>query len=123
MSQPNSYDCGIFSIANAIEIACGRNPTKCVWDLVKARHHLIQCLEEGRIDRFPTIKECRVPFGGAIKTSEEENIYCTCRMPYDNVTDMIQCRLCNKWFHCACVDICDLDDYCKKDWFCMKCII
>ena len=123
MSQPNLYDCGIFSIANAIEIACGRNPAKCVWDLVKARHHLIQCLEEGRIDRFPKIKERRVPFWGAIKTSEEENIYCTCRMPYDNVTDMIQCCLCNKWFHCACVDICDLDDYCKKDWFCMKCII
>ena len=57
-----------------------RNPAKCVWDLVKARHHLIQCPEEGRIDRFPTIKERRVPFGGAIKTSEEETVYCTCRM-------------------------------------------
>ena len=121
MSHLNSYDCGIISIANATEIAYGKNPSKCLWDLVKARPHLIQCLE-GRLDFFSTIKEHGVPFGGAIRTSEEANIYCTCCMPYDNVADMIQCCLCSMWFHCACVGICELDDYIQKDWFCMKCI-
>jgi len=53
MPQPNSHDCGIIAIANAVEIACGRNPAKCVWDLEKARHHLLQCLEKGHIRSIP----------------------------------------------------------------------
>ena len=73
-----------------------------MWDLVKARPHIIQCLE-GRLDYFPTINEHRVPFGGAINASEEANIYCACCMPYDNVTDMIQYCLCSMRCHCACV--------------------
>ena len=30
MAQPNLFDCGLFAIANATEIAFGYNPSKCV---------------------------------------------------------------------------------------------
>ncbi len=30
MPQPNSYDCGIFAIANATELLHGKNPTRCL---------------------------------------------------------------------------------------------
>ncbi len=60
MPQTNSYDCGIFSIANATELLYGRNPLKCVWDIPKMRSHLIRCFEQGRM------REQRIPFGSSI---------------------------------------------------------
>ena len=78
MAQPNSYDCGLFAIANATGL---RNPAKCVWDTKKMRSHLIQCLVKDKMECFPILRERRVPFGGAVKVSLEEDIHCNCRMP------------------------------------------
>ncbi len=53
MPQTNSYDYGIFSIANATELLYGRNPLKCVWDIPKMRSYLIRSFEQGRMDCLP----------------------------------------------------------------------
>ena len=91
MRQPNTYDCGLFAIANITEMALGHNPGKCVWDVDNMRLHLISCFNKQKLDRFPVLKERRIPFGGAVTFSVEEEIHCICRMPYNKIVDMIQC--------------------------------
>ncbi len=34
------------------------------------------------MERFPIVKQRRVPFGRAIKTYQEEEIHRVCRMPF-----------------------------------------
>ncbi|KAK3701264.1 hypothetical protein RRG08_066757 [Elysia crispata] len=37
--------------------------------------------------------------------SDEEPIYCICRLPYDETRFMIECDVCNDWFHGSCVGV------------------
>ena len=65
--QPNSCDCGVFSIAVATELALGRDPHLCYWDTTQMRSHLIKCLEQGKMESFPQ-KKCRhIPPGNRYK--------------------------------------------------------
>ena len=48
--QPNSYDCGLFAIANVVEFCFSPdsfNP-RIIYDVSKMRQHLIECLENGK---------------------------------------------------------------------------
>ena len=122
MPQHNSYDCGLFAIANATALLHGTNPVRCVWDTSIMRRHLVKCLEKKIMEPFPVLRERRVPFGSAVKHSEEEAIHCLCRMPYEKSSvDMIQCSLCKIWYHSSCINIASVDDYKTKRWFCVKC--
>ena len=104
MRQPNRYDCGVLSIAAITDIALGFNPAKSVWDINKMRSHLISCFEKKKMERFPILKQRRIPFGSAVIYSHLEEIFCYCRMPYDKAVDMILCELCALWFHNNCVE-------------------
>ena len=53
------------------------------------RQHLISCLENQNMERFPVLKERRIPFGGAVIFSEEEDIFCICCMPYNLTTRLL----------------------------------
>ncbi len=121
MPQPNSYDCGVIAIANATELLFGNNPAKCVWDVSKMREHLIQCFQQQKITRFPILRERRIPFGHSVKNFVIEDIHCTCRMPEDHSKSMIECSMCKKWFHGACIGLEGLENYTDKKWFCSKC--
>ncbi|XP_012941200.1 lysine-specific demethylase 7A [Aplysia californica] len=37
--------------------------------------------------------------------SDEEPIYCLCRLPYDETRFMIECDVCKDWFHGSCVGV------------------
>ncbi|GFN93455.1 lysine-specific demethylase 7b-like, partial [Plakobranchus ocellatus] len=37
--------------------------------------------------------------------SDDEPIYCVCRLPYDETRFMIECDVCNDWFHGSCVGV------------------
>ncbi|OCT60408.1 hypothetical protein XELAEV_18046429mg [Xenopus laevis] len=50
--QPNSFDCGVYAIANAFEFLSNRNPS-CKYNQTKMRRHLICCFEKGRFTAFP----------------------------------------------------------------------
>ena len=65
--QPNSSDCGLFAIANATELAHGRDPLLCMWDACQMREHLFNCLEIRKIEQFPLIRPRRIPVGKHIK--------------------------------------------------------
>ena len=119
MAQTNSYDCGLFALANITEIIYGHDPAKCLWDTAKMRYHLKSCLESGHMERFPTTRQRRIPFGRRIKHYNKENIYCVCRMPYDELP-MIECCSCRTWFHGKCLNL-DITKYEDKNWKCDEC--
>ena len=121
MAQPNDHDCALFAIANVTEILFGHNPGKSACDVKNMWNHLITCLEQKRMEQFPIVKQRRLPFGGAVKVSVDEDIHYICRMPYDKTLDMIQCSFCSVWFHGTCVHI-DNTDYLSEKWTCCKCI-
>ena len=51
--QVGSTDCGLFAIANAIEIILGNDLTSIVFDQSMMRTHLISCFEKGKLVPFP----------------------------------------------------------------------
>ena len=56
MSQPNTWDCGVFALANATELLYGYDPARCHWEVGRTRKHL-ECLERGHMLWFPTLKQ------------------------------------------------------------------
>lgn len=61
------------------------------------------------------------PPNGARRAREGESVYCYCRCPYDEVSEMIACDGENcviEWFHFECVGILTAP---KGRWFCPEC--
>ena len=85
------------------------------------RRHLITCFETMKMERFPILKERRIPFGSAVVYSHQEDIFRYCRMPYDKAIDMIQCEFSALWFHNKYVAIDNVNDYQDKNWLCENC--
>ena len=104
--QRNTFDCGVLAIASATELAHGQDPVLCSWDTSRVmRDHLLSCLENGHMTRFPTTRRRRVGLGKRVRKSIKENVYCDCMMPNDKDKPMIQCDFCKKWFHLLCVEL------------------
>ena len=51
--QINGCDCGVFAIANATELAFGKDPLLCQYDTEVMRLHFLKCLENRKMKRFP----------------------------------------------------------------------
>ena len=51
--QEGSNDCGLFAIANAIEIAGVNDPVDVVFEQAVMRNHLISCFESENLEPFP----------------------------------------------------------------------
>ena len=51
--QAGSYDCGLFAVAYAMEIALGHNPCHFKFDQSQMREHFRTCLESSEITPFP----------------------------------------------------------------------
>ena len=94
-SQPNGSDCGLF----ATELIHGNYPSRCHFDVSSLGGHLLDCLEKGNLSRFKSTKTRRITLGNVIKQSITEKIYCVCRMVNDKLRPMIECDLCQNWFH------------------------
>ena len=73
-TQTNSSDCGLFAIACATELVDGQDPVVCNWDQTMMRSHLIKCLTEGKMVRFPCTKRRRIPFGQRVRKSENKKL-------------------------------------------------
>ena len=115
----NSSDCGLFAIACATELVCGKDPVLCHWEPLQMRPHLIQCLVNGTMQRFPSTKKRRIGFGQRVRKSESEKLYCICRLPNDKLRPMIKCSLCGKWYHSDCVKV-ELSNV-ESKWKCEEC--
>ncbi len=119
MKQPNSYDCGVFAIAFATEIAHGYNPIWAQFDVGQMRNHLLDCLEKGCLSRFPVVKIRRIPLGSRVKHFIPVKVYCVCRNIDNKKQPMIECDLCKEWFHFSCLNISSSSEALKVDkWKC-----
>ena len=52
--QPNGDDCGLFAIASAVCLAEGQGPSEVNWDVHQMRTLLLECLQKGCLEKFPT---------------------------------------------------------------------
>ena len=53
--QRGGSDCGLFSIANAVALACKVDPCSVSWLQNDMRQHLLKCFEEKKIEMFPHV--------------------------------------------------------------------
>jgi len=118
--QPNSFDCGVFAIATATELALGRDPRLCYWDTTRMRIHLIQCLEQGKMESFPQKEHRRIPLSNQYKKTMSIKIFCICRMPNDTSKAMVKCDSCRKWMHKECMGL-DQAASVEAVWYCSSC--
>jgi len=98
-SQINSYDCGMFAIAFATEIAHGNTPGLMHFYFRERRRHFIKCFETNHISQFSCKRRRRIPLGSSIKIFIQQPIYCFCRTVNDVNKSMIRCDFCKDWFH------------------------
>lgn len=101
--QEGSKECGLFSIAMALEVCSGNNPESVSFRQDAMRAHLIDCFVNGRLSVFPKKSpECipRPP-----RHQYTIDLFCYCQMPEIFDEMMISCDLCRQWFHCSCACI------------------
>ena len=80
------------------------DPVPCSWDVEQMREHLIHCLESGLMTRFPQLTNKRhVRFTTGVLKSFSFVLYCTCRTINDKSKSMIECCMCQKWYHKKCL--------------------
>ena len=111
--QKNAVDCGIYAVAFLTDLCHRLDPASCQYASSKElRQHLIECFEEGRMSPFPSTSRSK-----GRPMIKDLHIYCHCRLPYvlehkmkrevqaDEDKHMIQCDLCNNWYHITCVSL------------------
>ena len=61
--QAGMADCGLFAIANAVTLLCGKDPTNMFYEQREMRSHLIRCFEGEQMTPFPqeSMRTCRKP--------------------------------------------------------------
>ena len=119
--QKGTVDCGLFSVAYAVEMCLGRNPQCASFAQEKMRNHLYACLTNKLFTPFPKLStltnEC---LPRPVPVLHKVKIFCKCRMPEEYDDLMIACDICKRWFHARCVNV---DGEALPDlWECCDCI-
>lgn len=98
--QPNTRDCGIYSIAAATALCLQVDPSECGWHSAnQMRNHLITCFVMGEMSEFPHLYSSRrIP---RPPLQETIPLVCHCRQPVTNKS-MIRCTGCTKQVHINC---------------------
>ncbi len=78
----------------------GDDPTLCIYDTEMMRRHLYKSLMSGKCTPFP--QKLRASKGQQLKTNDDFEIHCYCRMPELENIGMIDCTNCSQWFHLDC---------------------
>lgn len=100
--QDGSCDCGLFAIAMAFDLCCGRDPFLQNYEQSKMREHLHCCLEKKQLVAFPATSKV-VHRQQRIVEKVTTKIYCTCRLPEE--PPMAYCESCGTWYHRGCTKI------------------
>ena len=97
--QDNSSNCGLFAIANAVEICFNQYPweKRVLFKRDKMREHLVKCFEDEKFTRFPSNKDS---FNKLI--TRYISTTCPCRMS-DSMDQLVSCRLCKLLWHKICI--------------------
>ena len=108
--QNNSYDCGLFAIANMIEFATNRyNGLKdgklgFMFIQNEMRTHLIKCFNQNYMEAFPKEKMQQIR---TIKVSNIDiDLFCCCSvLEVSGLGPWIACHTCNQWYFQKCEGI------------------
>ena len=119
--QSGSLDCGIFTVAFAVELCQGNDPVEVLFCQNEMRNHLVSCLDIGKFQSFSRMKR-------RIKRAQMKNeyiiyaVYCFCRYPDIYDENMIECPICQEWYHYSCVGL-KMETGLKvaSDWCCSRC--
>ena len=101
--QGNGYDCGIFAIAFATDIAYNHKPEQRTYNQSVMRKHLLAQLENKTMTPFPQQTK-------RVKRRKEVThrfpLYCKCRVSFleddpkeDKRFFMAFCSVCREWYH------------------------
>ena len=118
--QKGYLDCGVFSIAYAVEVCLGRNPQYAFFDQRKMRQHLYLCLNQGVLKLFPRISGHSEELPRPSLSSIDITLYCKCKMP-ESYDDMVCCDGCDKWYHFKCINL--RSNHLPKKWICPSCTL
>ena len=122
--QRNYVDCEVFAIAFATSLVFGDRPEEVIYDSQIMRQHLLNCLRNMSMERFPdqvgnTIQRCKrktliIVFKFCYSVSK---FFALVGKPYYPV--MVMCTKCEGWFHVDCektpkstIDNEDIDFFC-----------
>ena len=102
----------------------GQGPTCHHYNQKKMRTHLRSCLLARKLKVFS--HKAIFPLG-RFRSIEKVMVFCLCRMPEIDGLPMIECGICQEWFHIhlMCVAIKVPVNYLKKniEWFCNRCVM
>lgn len=101
--QSGHLDCGVFAIANAVEVCLGTNPEKVQYKQDAMRAHLEKCLYARIFSSFPHGSTRTEMLPRPSRTLHKIKLYCICRMPEEYDDKMVCCDSCHNWFHVTCV--------------------
>ncbi|XP_065682897.1 uncharacterized protein LOC136071707 isoform X1 [Hydra vulgaris] len=125
--QTNGVDCGIFAIANALNILHKFDIGALSLDKDKVRKHFIECIKKRHFSAFPVCQSKSRFNEEKIITLE---ISCSCRSNWvwyhakNTNLHMVQCDMCSEWYHKKCENISDEifnKINAEKSWICLAC--
>ena len=104
--QPNSSDCGVYSIAHMVAIISGvQDPHLVKFQTSAMRAHLLSNIEQAQMTPFPVLRSKRKKrWSLSAYHVYEFEVSCTCRMP-DTGGLYFECTVCGKEFHPKCQNI------------------
>lgn len=103
--QPNSTDCGIYSLANMAIISGLQDPHLAKFQTNAMRDHLLNNIQNAQMSPFPVLRSKRKKRWSLLAYHVYEfKVSCTCRVP--NTGGLyFECTVCGKEFHPKCQNI------------------
>ena len=102
----NRFDCGVYAIVYATDIAFDRDPASLSCDRQEMTEYLLRCLQRGDLEPYLNSSK-RTKRGKSIM--HHVQLYCHCRLPFfnsnpdvDKGLSMATCTACSEWFHKKC---------------------
>ncbi|XP_078671420.1 uncharacterized protein LOC144911416 [Branchiostoma floridae x Branchiostoma belcheri] len=115
--QKNVFDCGLFAIAWAVDIAQGQDVSSIAYDDRKMRSHLEKCFKQGRLTPFPHLTNRRKKVG--LTRVSRISLVCCCKQE-EGLGRIEACRACQRIFHVSCLPVCPPSD---GTWKCGDCAV
>ncbi|KAI8513359.1 carbohydrate binding [Branchiostoma belcheri] len=115
--QNNFFDCGLFAIAWAVDIAQGQDVSSIAYDDRKMRSHLKKCFEQGRLTPFPHLTGHRKKVG--LTRVSRVSLVCRCKQE-EGLGRIETCRSCQRIFHVSCLPVIPPSD---DTWKCGDCAV
>ncbi|XP_035694654.1 polycystic kidney disease protein 1-like 2 [Branchiostoma floridae] len=99
--QGNVFDCGLFAIAWAVDIAEGQDVSRVAYDDRKMRSHLETCFKQGKLTPFPRQISCRKV---GLTKAHQISLVCHCEQG-ERLDWMKRCKECRRIFHVNCLPV------------------